>query len=308
MTVSPTGNKKFQRLAQTLVPGSHLLRTWILPGGVSAQVTALELRQPDGRTHRLVVRQHGAADLQHNPQIAAAEFRLLQLLQTAGVPAPRPYYLDQSGALFPTPYIVLEYIEGAPEFAPADLADYLRQFAAQLARIHALDGAHPDLSFLPRQAQLTSEHLRARPTHADEAFGVAGLRETLAAVWPLPHRNGAALLHGDFWPGNLLWQEGRLVAVLDWEDAQVGDPLADVANSRLEILWAFGSAAMQQFTRQYQALTALDFTHLPYWDLWAALRPAAKLGEWGLDARTEQTMRESLRAFIAQAFARLADQ
>jgi aminoglycoside phosphotransferase (APT) family kinase protein len=308
MTVSPTDNNKFQRLAQTLVPGSHLLRTWILPGGVSAQVTALELRQPDGRTHRLVVRQHGAGDLQHNPQIAAAEFRLLHLLHAAGLPAPRPYYLDQSGTLFPTPYIVLEYVEGAPEFAPADLADYLRQFAAQLARIHALDGAHPDWSFLPRQAQLTSEHLRARPTRADEAFGVAGIRETLAAAWPLPRGNGAALLHGDFWPGNLLWQEGRLVAVLDWEDAQVGDPLADVANSRLEILWAFGSAAMQQFTQEYQSRRPIDFTNLPYWDLWAALGPAAKLAGWGLDAHTERMMREGLHEFIAQAFARLANQ
>ena len=25
------------------------------------------------------------------------------------------------------------------------------------------------------------------------------------------------LLHGYLWPGNLLWQDGRLVAVVDWE-------------------------------------------------------------------------------------------
>ncbi len=34
----------------------------------------------------------------------------------------------------------------------------------------------------------------------------------------------------------MLWKDGQLVAVIDWEDAPLGDPLADVANSRLESL------------------------------------------------------------------------
>ncbi len=40
------------------------------------------------------------------------------------------------------------------------------------------------------------------------------------------------LLHGDLWPGNVLWQDGRLVAVVDWEDGAVGAPLIDVASAR----------------------------------------------------------------------------
>jgi aminoglycoside phosphotransferase (APT) family kinase protein len=36
--------------------------------------------------------------------------------------------------------------------------------------------------------------------------------------------------------------------VLDWEDAAIGDPLADVANVRLELLWARGIEAMEPFT------------------------------------------------------------
>ena len=62
------------------------------------------------------------------------------------------------------------------------------------------------------------------------------------------------------------------MAVIDWEDAALGDPLADVANSRLEILWAFGIAAMIGCTRQYRSMTAVDFANLPYWDLCVALR------------------------------------
>jgi aminoglycoside phosphotransferase (APT) family kinase protein len=116
------------------------------------------------------------------------------------------------------------------------------------------------------------------------------------------------LLHGDFWPGNVLWKDGQLVGIIDWEDAALGDPLADVANSRLEMLWAFGIDAMQSFTRQYQAMTTIDFINLPFWDLCAALRPAAKFAEWAADDATEKTMRERHRWFIAQAFKKLSVQ
>ena len=108
------------------------------------------------------------------------------------------------------------------------------------------------------------------------------------------------------------------MAVIDWEDAKLGDPLADLATSRLDILWIFGRDAMQEFTRHYQsimhrsALTS-DFTNLPYWDLSAALRPASAIAEWaavyppwGRADITEKTMREGHKWFITQAFRALA--
>jgi len=94
------------------------------------------------------VRQHGPAELKRNPHIAADEFKLLQLVHAAGLPSPQPYYLDLSNEIFPTPYLVIEYIEGQSEFAPANLPDYIRQFATYLSRIHQLDSAQPALSFV----------------------------------------------------------------------------------------------------------------------------------------------------------------
>jgi aminoglycoside phosphotransferase (APT) family kinase protein len=99
--------------------------------------------------------------------------------------------------------------------------------------------------------QSSAEKLRERPVTVDESLDEGRIRDALEAVWPLPQRNPSALLHGDFWPGNTLWRDGQLMAIIDWEDAQFGDPLADVANSRLEILWAFGIDVMQRFTHQY---------------------------------------------------------
>lgn len=290
----------FAQVVQRFAPQSKLLRAWALQGGVSAQVTALEIEQPDGHIEKLLMRQHGETDRAHNPQIAADEFRLLQLLYAAGLPVPKPYSLDQSGEVIATPYIIIEYIEGQTEFAPANMQEYLAQFATQLARIHQIDGTKLDISFLPpREARYTRD-LRERPEQVDASLDEGHLRDVLEAAWPLAQRNPSVLLHGDYWPGNLLWRDGVLVGIIDWEDAGSGDPLADVGNSRLEILWAFGVDALRAFTERYQALTSWDCTNLPYWDLCAALRLRC-FPDWAANAAAEQTMREQYRWFIVQA-------
>lgn len=114
-------------------------------------------------------------------------------------------------------------------------------------------------------------------------------------------KNETVLLHGDFWPGNTLWQDGRLVAVIDWEDAALGDPVSDLANCRLEILWAFGIEAMEDFTKHYKSRNKINFASLPYWDLCAALKPCGKLAKWGLEKKSEQAMIEKHKLFVSNA-------
>lgn len=48
-------------------------------------------------------------------------------------------------------------------------------------------------------------------------------------------------------------------------------------------------------------VVCLDFSHLPYRDLYTALRPMAKIGTWGLSLPTEKCMRTRLYWFISQA-------
>jgi len=297
---------QFNHVVQKIAPQSKLLRTWRLKGGVSAQVTAFEIERPNGQTQKMIIRQHGTVDLKHNPQIAADEFKLLHLLRSVGLAVPTPYHLDQSCEIFSTPYIVIEYIEGKSEFAPSYIPNLIPQLATYLSRIHQIDCSKLDLTFLPQQEKRYTEKLRERPTTVDASLNEGRIRDTLGAAWPLSQRNPSTLLHGDFWPGNILWNDGQLIAVIDWEDAALGDPLADVANSRLEILWAFGIDAMQHFTHHYQTMTTIDFTNLPYWDLCAALRPVSQIAEWAGDDLTEKNMREGHRWFITQAFEKLS--
>jgi aminoglycoside phosphotransferase (APT) family kinase protein len=299
-------DNRFEQVVRKFAPQSKLLRTWELKGGVSAQMMALEIERPDGHTKKMVVRQHGKLDLKHNPHIAADEFKLLQLLCSVGLATPVPYYLDQSGEIFSTPYIIIEYIEGKPEFAPSNVTDFIFQLTTRLSRIHKVDCSKLDVSYLPRQEKIIANRLRERPANVGDSKDERRIRDTLESVWPIHQRNPSVLLHGDFWPGNILWRDGQLLAVIDWEDAALGDPLADVANSRREILWAFGIDAMQHFTQQYKSMTTIDFTNLPYWDLCASLRSASQIAAWDLDDTTKKSMRDGHRLFIMQAFEKLS--
>lgn len=295
---------------QVVAPRSKLRRAWALQGGISAAMTALEVETVDGRTQRIILRR------QRDPTTAQKEFNLLQLIHSLGLLTPTPYHLDLSGKILAAPYLVIEYIEGEMSFTPPNLDDFIRQFAGQLVQIHQVKGAARNLSFLPHSGDLCVERGRVRSAKMDASLAEGQIREALASAEPLSSRNAASLLHGDFWPGNSLWRDGRLVAVIDWEDAACGDPLIDLAKSRSEIVWILGIAAMNAFTRRYQSLMVLDYTDLPYWDLCAALRfirlangdlagMAAYFEAYGRSDITEQTIRKNFQLFITQAFAKL---
>jgi aminoglycoside phosphotransferase (APT) family kinase protein len=193
-------------------------------------------------------------------------------------------------------------VVGETDFEPADPSGYTAQLAAHLTRVHAIpDG--PTLAFLPQRGK----GFGAQPEQLDLSMHEDRIRAALEAVWPVAQENPTTLLHGDYWPGNVLWVAGELVAIIDWEDACLGDPLVDVANCRMELTMALGEDAAEAFTSAYRERSLLGFANLAYWDLCAALSPCGKLAEWGLEPEEEGRMRAGHAAFVAQGLARLAE-
>ncbi|HVX29304.1 MAG TPA: phosphotransferase family protein, partial [Nitrolancea sp.] len=266
-------DETFQRVVARLDPNARLVRASPLTGGISAQVIALEIEHAGGERQKIVLRRHGERDLAHNPRIAADEFRLLQMLQVAGIAAPAPLFLDEACDLFPTPYLLMEFIEGEADFSPDDPTELIAQMADQLARIHRIDAPRHDLSFLPHMTDQFARRLRNRPAALDDSLSEGRIRDALEPNWPPSPRNADVLLHGDYWPGNILWKDGALAAVIDWEDAARGDPLGDLANARLELLFFYGPDAPERFTERYLSASPIDTTNLPYWDLAVAHPP-----------------------------------
>lgn len=59
----------------------------------------------------------------------------------------------------------------------------------------------------------------------------AGFEPPEGARWRFPGAPGPAaiVVHGDWAPYNVVWRDGRVVGVIDWDLARPGDPLDDLA-------------------------------------------------------------------------------
>lgn len=260
-----------------------------------------------------MLRQYGPANLAADPHVALTEYRLLELLHRAGLPVPRPYCADEWGAILPGPWLLNAYIDGQTSTDAAGLAafaaagtEFTGLLAQALADLHGTGLRAADVPFLADAGTVVSRRLAAAPEWSDDALSEPDVRAALTAHWPPPQLNRPVILHGDYWPGNVLWRDERLAGIIDWEDAMFGDPLADLAVARQELWWFFGPDTARSFTGEYLTLRPdVDAGALPVWDLWAALRPAGKLASWGLSASQRASMIAAHRQFVAEPLGQL---
>jgi aminoglycoside phosphotransferase (APT) family kinase protein len=226
-------------------------------------------------------------------------------LADVGLQVPRPLMVDLSGKVLPSPYLVLPFVEGTSTVEPSDLPSALGRMADFLVRLHGLDLPALGLPTLPLRDDPIPDILKYLP--ASHAFGeLQALLEEGRAVHV---SSGPAVLHGDFWPGNVLWREGEIAAVVDWEDAAIGDPLSDVACCRVELLWRYGEQATNTFTERYVRRRggAVDPLGLALWDVVAGSGALAFMGNWGFAAEVEAAMRRKATGFVERAAGRAVE-
>lgn len=167
------------------------------------------------------------------------EARLLGALKPHGTPAPEVLATCEDEAVVGAPFYVMAWVEGhvLTEAMPPALAGEAQRvtecFVDGLVELHAVDARAPELAGFGRPEGYLERQLRR--------FG--GLYETNAtrplpdleavADWlaaNLPESPPSTVVHGDYRLGNVMVAPSptRLAAILDWEMATVGDPLADV--------------------------------------------------------------------------------
>lgn len=257
-----------------------------LSGGASAQTSAVDLVDAEGRAHALILRSGSSAGGGLNPGVGKREEALIQqAARRAGVPAAEVLAIFDADAELGSGY-VMRRLDG--ETIPRKLLRDARYTAARarlvddcaraLAAIHRVPlETLPDLSaWSPAQQldQLESLH---------RSFGRAVPTFTIVFRWlreRLPHSRPWALVHGDFRTGNLIVDEKGLVAVLDWELVHLGDPLEDLGWFCAPA-WRFGSelpaggfGSREQLTAAYsrEIGAVVDPREIRYWEMFGTLR------------------------------------
>ena len=169
------------------------------------------------------------------------EYRVLQALAASGVPVPTLRGWCEDAGVIGTPFYLMDYQAGRiftdpllPTFTPAERGAAYRDMGTTLARLHALDWRALGLAdygrperFIERQLARWSRQYEA--SRSDDVPAMERLGAWLAEH--MPADDHAAITHGDYRIGNLIYAEDapRIVAVLDWELSTIGHPLADLA-------------------------------------------------------------------------------
>ena len=243
--------------------------------------------------------------------MTAREFRTLVRVNLAGVPTPKPLYLDAEGHFFGQPAILMSFA-GRPLVAPRRRSVWLHDLAGALATIHAIRPTTHDLGHLPTSGSDDIQAAVSRelaPAGAQDALALrvsTALRRGIGWIeW-----QGVTLTHDDYHPGNTLWRRGRLAAVVDWTKAQVGDPRIDVAQCRSEIALLEGLEAADEFLAAYQSAASVPVRDIWFFDLLRGLLALTFFKQWlvgyeelGLTGHREDVAEARVREFLVQALA-----
>jgi aminoglycoside phosphotransferase (APT) family kinase protein len=227
-----------------------------------------------------------------------AEFLAIRSFAGKGVGAPDAVVLEESGAELERPFFIMRRVEGgvtSSPFAPdpfgSQAAAVGDQFFSFLGRIAA--EPLPGLPILevqepPEPALCWQRELDywAGVIEADEQHPQPIVRAAIRRLrrHPPPAPPRISVVHGDYRSGNFLHDgSGRIVAVLDWEMAHLGDPLEDLAWA-CDPLWSNpADPRISGMVEREEALAiwsqasglAVDPKAMDWWSLFASVKGQA---------------------------------
>jgi aminoglycoside phosphotransferase (APT) family kinase protein len=166
-----------------------------------------------------------------------------------------------------------------------------------------------DLSGMPRYSKDEIRDVISTfaepPAPEDEALLETARKILLTNIdrieWPEP-----CLTHGDYWPGNTVWNHGRLAAVIDWSEARVGDRRVDIAQCQMELSFTVDLQAGDNFCNAYERIAGPQ-PQFWFFQLFRAMLALAFIRRWlpgynqtGVPVREDEAMKK-LRTYINRA-------
>jgi aminoglycoside phosphotransferase (APT) family kinase protein len=170
--------------------------------------------------------------------MVADEYPILQVAHRHGVRVPQPYAIDTSGRVIGTPFMALGYATGRSvgtlfEFPPRN-AELGGEVARQLALIHAIPMSElgvkvmgPEVATVDRiRGEIDKSYAGWQSVGRYSAIIEEGFRRLRQHIHLADGQR--TLVHGDIGLHNMMVENNRVTAMLDWEFTKLGNPADDL--------------------------------------------------------------------------------
>jgi aminoglycoside phosphotransferase (APT) family kinase protein len=233
-----------------------------------------------------------------------SQYRVLRILgEQTDIPVPPARWFEEDPSVLGAPFFVMDKIDGEvpcdnPPYTmggwPADAAPEQQEQLwwdglEVMARIHRLDWRALGLGFIDRPERGKSgldQQLAYYKEYFEWAAGGQSQPSVQAAWdWLLanrPEEEGPdALCWGDSRIGNMIFDQFRCRAVLDWEMVTPGNPVQDLAwwlfldrhhSEGLTMAPLPGFPSPEATVARWEELTGRSAEHLDWYEMWAAFR------------------------------------
>jgi len=190
---------------------------------------------------------------------------------------PEPLALGEPAEGYPWKWSIYRWLEGETASSPAladlkDFAIHLAQFLTALHRIDPTDGPPPGPHNFYRGGSLMTYDAETRRaiTILKDRIDFRAATEVWERALETSWSKTPVWIHGDISAGNLLVQEGRLSAVIDFGQLGIGDPACD-----LSIAWTLFHDESRELFRSMLQLDDATWDRGRAWTLWKSLVVAA---------------------------------
>ena len=282
--------EKLEAVYQQNVPNfEQLISCERLSGGASQETYRIKVMM-SGQEIVQAMRRSPGGTVQEEKVVGhpglEVEAMLMQAAKKAGVPEPQVYYVlkpeDGIGDGF-----IMEWIEGEALGARINRSDAFADLRPNLAyacgeimaQIHSIDLDESGLR--DRLDDVSPEQFVQQTWERYKVLSTPQPMIDYAALWlldNLPKDFKPSLVHNDFRNGNFMVSPEKIVAVLDWELAHIGDPMRDLGwicvNS-----WRFGGdqpvggfGSYEQLFAGYESVTGqkVDPDAVKFWEVFGS--------------------------------------
>lgn len=245
----------WKALAEAVAPGARVTGLRRLTGGAGG-TDAYDVTLDRG-PRRVVAKLYRDGD-----GTAPSEWRRLELAQRVRAPVPKPIAADLESVWFGRPAVVMSRLPGRPDITPRDHDSWVAALARTMSQLHetAFDGTEGVLLRPPRAETW------APPAEAHDdpltAAAVGAVTERLSSL-----SADRVFTHGDFHPGNVLWQRGRITGVVDWSAARLDARWSELAYCRADVCLLLGPDVADRLADAYSDIVLDTSAELAVYDV-----------------------------------------